>query len=72
MRLLTFNGPWVSATPLYAELGVLKFFDQVEIMNILYVHKYLNGNLPTDTLKTLKFSKIDHSFETRYWIIKAT
>ena len=65
MRLLTFNGPRVSATPLYAELGVLKFFDQVEIMNILYVHKYLNGNLPTDTLKTLKFSKIDHSFETR-------
>ena len=33
MRLLTFNGPRVSATPLYAELGVLKFFDQVEIIN---------------------------------------
>ena len=63
MRLLTFNGPQVSATPLYAELGVLKFFDQVEIMDILYVHKYLNGNLPTDTLKTLKFSKIDLSLE---------
>ena len=65
MRLLTFNGPRVSATPLYAELGILKFFDQVEIMNILYVHKYLNGNLPIDTLETLKFCKIDHSLQTR-------
>ena len=65
MRLLTFNGPRVSATPLYAELGILKFFDQVEIMNILYVHKYLNSNLPIDTLETLKFCKIDHSLQTR-------
>ena len=65
MRLLTFNGPRVSTTPLHAELAVLKFFDQVEVMNILCVRKYLNGNLPTDTLKTLNFSKIDHSFETR-------
>ena len=65
MRLLTFNGPRVSSTPLYAELGVLKFFDQVEIMNILYVHKYLNGNLPIDSLETLKFCKIDHSRRTR-------
>ena len=65
MRLLTFNGPRTSATPLYSELGILNLFDQVEVMNILYVHKYLNGNLPTDTLNTLKFQKIDHSFGTR-------
>ena len=65
MRLLTFKGPRTSATPLYSELGILKFFDQVEIMNILYVHKYLNGNLPVDSLETLKFEKVDHSFATR-------
>ena len=65
LRLITFNGPRVSATPLYAEHGILKFFDQVEVMNILYVHKYLNGNLPSDTLNTLKFEKIDHSVGTR-------
>ena len=53
LRLMTFNGPRTSATPLYADLSILKLFDLVKIMNILYVHKYLNGNLPTDTLKPL-------------------
>ena len=65
MRLITFNGPRVSATPLYADLGILKFFDQVKVMNILYVHKYLNGNLPSDSLVTLDFNKINHSIGTR-------
>ena len=65
IRLITFNGPRVSATPLYAELGILKAFDQVKVMNILHIHKYLNGNLPTDALDTLKFNKINHSFGTR-------
>ena len=65
MRLITFNGPRKSATPLYAELSLLKFFDQVKVLNILYVHKYLNGNLPEDCLKTLKFEKTDHSYGTR-------
>ena len=65
LRLLTFNGPRISATPLYSELKILKFFDQVKVMNIIYVHKYLNGNLPIDTLNTLNFEKIDHSFRTR-------
>ena len=35
MRLITFNGPTVSATPLYADLGILKCFDQVKVMNVL-------------------------------------
>jgi len=54
-----------SATPLFAELGLLKFFDLVKLQNILYVHQYLNGNLPSDTLETLQFNKINHSIGTR-------
>ena len=50
MRLITFSPFRSSATPLYAELKILKFFDQVEVMNILYVHKFFNGNLPTNIL----------------------
>jgi hypothetical protein len=65
LRLITFNGPRVSATALYAELGLLKLFDQVKVMNILYVHKFLNGNLPSDVLSTLKFEKLNHSIGTR-------
>ena len=62
---MTFNGPRTSATPLYAELGILKLFDLVKVMNILYVHKHLNGDLPLDTLETLEFTKINHSYGTR-------
>jgi len=50
---------------LYAELGILKFFDLVKTLNIPYVHKYLNGNLPSDSLETLEFNKLNHSIGTR-------
>ena len=62
---MTFNAPRTSATPLYAELGILKLFDLTKVMNILYVHKHLNGDLPIDTLETLEFSKINHLYGTR-------
>ena len=65
MRLITFNGPRTSASPLYAELGLLKFFDHVKVMNILYVQKYLNDSLPIDVLSTLDFEEIDHPRGTR-------
>ena len=34
-------------------------------MNILYVHKFLNQNLPVDTLNTLSIDKVSHSLGTR-------
>jgi len=46
-------------------LELLKYFDQVKVMNIFYVHKYFNENLPCDTLATLKFEKTNHSIGTR-------
>ena len=69
MRLMSFKPPRTSATPIYAEFGILKFFDKAEIMNILYVHKYLNGNLPADCLETHKINKINHPRGTRGNII---
>ena len=65
LRIITFNGPRKSATPLFAQLHMLKFFDLVKSLNISYVHQYLNSNLPSDTLSTLKFSKLHHSIGTR-------
>ena len=62
---MTFNAPRTSATPLYAELGILKLFDLTKVMNILYVHKHLNGNLPIDTLEILEFTRTNHSYGTR-------
>ena len=65
LRLMTFSPPRSSATTLYANHGILKIFDLVKVLNILYVHKFLNQNLPSDILKTLSIEKIDHSQGTR-------
>ena len=65
LRLITFSAPRTPSNPIFSNLGILKFFDIVEVLNILFVHQYLNQNLPSDLLKTLKFIKISHSFNTR-------
>ncbi len=62
---MTFSEPRTSATPLFAELELLKFFDQVKVTNILFIQKYLQGNLPSDVLSTLNFNEIDHKIYTR-------
>ena len=65
LRLITFSAPRTPSNPIFSNLGILKFFDIVEVLNILFVHQYLNQNLPSDLLKMLKFIKISHSFNTR-------
>jgi len=70
LRLMTFSEPRTSATPLFAELKLLKIFDQVKVMNILFIQKYLQGNLPSDVLSTLNFDEIDHKTGTRGKAIK--
>eukprot|EP00111_Clytia_hemisphaerica_P014461 TCONS_00042574-protein len=62
---MTFNGPRVSATPLLANLELLNVFDQVKVMNIKYIHKYFNNNLPAESLQTLVFEKDPHKIETK-------
>ena len=51
--------------PIFSNLGILKFFDLVEVLNILFVHQHSNQGLPMDLLDSLTFSKISHSFDTR-------
>ena len=50
---MTFNSPRVSANPLLESLELLNVFDQFKVMNIIYIHKYFNANLPTGSLQTL-------------------
>ena len=69
LRLITFSAPRSPSNPIFSNLGILKFFDIVETLNILFVHQHLNHNLPSDLLKTLKFTKISHSFNTRSNVI---
>ena len=65
LRLITFSKPRSPSSPIFSELRILKFFDLVEVMNILSVYQHLNSKLPADLLVTLNFSKMSHSFGTR-------
>jgi hypothetical protein len=65
LRLITFSKPRSPSSPIFSELGILNFFDLVEVMNILSVHQHLNSKLPTDLLLSFSFSKMSHSFGTR-------
>ena len=67
---MTFNGPRISATPLFADLELLNFFDQVKAMNIVYLHKYFNANLPVASLQTLQFEKTQHAIGTKDKVIE--
>ena len=65
IRLMTFSEPRSASLPLFATLGILKFFDLVKVLNIQFIHQYLNGNLPRDTLNTFNFEKTSHTHGTR-------
>ena len=65
LRLMKFSEPRSPSSPIFSELGILKIFDQVEVLNILLVYQHLNRNLPIDTLETIEFNRICHSAGTR-------
>ena len=65
LRLITFSVPRTPSNPIFSDLGILKFFNLVEVLNILFVHQLFNVDLPEDLLDTFDFDKISHSFNTR-------
>uniref|UniRef100_A0A7M5VBW5 Reverse transcriptase domain-containing protein n=1 Tax=Clytia hemisphaerica TaxID=252671 RepID=A0A7M5VBW5_9CNID len=65
IRIMTFQEPRASVTPTYNELKILKFFDLVETLNIMFIYRYLNRYLPSDCLSTFTFSIIPHDIGTR-------
>ena len=65
LRLITFNAPRSPSNPIFFNLEILKFFDLVEVLNILFIHQHSNRDLPEDLLNTLNLSKTSHSFNTR-------
>ena len=65
LRLITFSAPRSPSNPIFSNLGILKFFDLVEFLNILLVHQHFARDLPVDLLNTFNLSKVNHSFNTR-------
>ena len=47
LRLITFSHHKAPSEPLFKQLGILKFTDNIFLQNCIFVHDYLKGNLPT-------------------------
>ena len=45
--------------------GYILYFKSVKLLNILFIHKYLNFNLLSDLCDTFNFVYIDHNYATR-------
>ena len=65
VRLITFSDFRSHSSPLFFNLKILKVYDQVKVLNILFVHKFLNAKLLSDLLNYFNFVKLDHRHETR-------
>jgi hypothetical protein len=65
MRLMLFAPSRSASSPLFAFFYILKIFDLVKVLNILFVHKFINTALPDDILKTFNFRTPGHTYGTR-------
>ena len=62
MRLMFFEPPQSSLSPLFVFFNILKIIDLVKVLHL--VHQF-NSILPEDVLNTFNFHTIDHSYATR-------
>ena len=46
LRIISRAGFNAHTTPLFKSLKILKVYDQITLLNCLFVHDYLNGKLP--------------------------
>ena len=65
MRLMHFAQPRSHSSPLFNFFHILKIFDLVKVLNVLFIHKFLNSALPDDILNTFYFHTPDHNYGTR-------
>ena len=47
MRIMTFSEFRSHSEPLFSQLNILKFTDNISVINCIFVHDFLKGNLPS-------------------------
>ena len=65
VRIITFSPFRAHSAPLFARLKILKIFDLVKVLNILFVHKVLNKDAPDEVCKYFNFKMKNHEHMTR-------
>ena len=62
---MSFESRRTNCNLLFQKLKILNFFDLVQTQNIIFLHKLLNGNIPSDLQETFKLLTIEFSHGTR-------
>ena len=62
MRIMTFSDFRAHSEPLFKQLDILKFNDNIILQNCLFVYDFLKGKLPSSFDKT--FCRVDKSHST--------
>ena len=65
VRVINFAHNYESRNPLYAKSKILKFADNIKLINFLYVYDSFKGNLPTSLNYTFKSVLSVHNYNTR-------
>ena len=65
MRLISFAQPRSPSSPMFTKLKILKIFGLVKVLNVLFVHQFLNSDLPSDLHNNFNFTRVEHRYSTR-------
>ena len=65
VRIMTFADFNAHSEPLFKQLDILKFTDNISLQNCLFVYDYLKGNLPISFIDTFNRVEAAHSTVTR-------
>ena len=65
IRIINFANFKTSRSNLYKQSKILKFFDQVKLLNFLFVHDCLNYNVPLALNNNFKLQGNRHSYMTK-------
>ena len=62
---MSFESRQTHSDPLFHKYNILKFFDMIQSQNMLFIHKLLNNNVPSDLHNTCTLLPSDSSHNTR-------
>ena len=65
MRIMTFSEFKAHSKPLFKNLNILKFTDNISLHNCVFVFDFLHGNLPESFCETFRRIEDSHDTETR-------
>ena len=68
LRIISFNSPRTSATPLFKKFEILKLAENVSLQNFLYAHRSLSNQLPSSLSGQLLLVDTVHNLRSKAFL----